>query len=315
MSLVHWGRACSYERNDRMRGRRRRRREQSIPWHRIGITLIVLGILAVISLLALAGYSALEPDKAEDLYTQLFGPAEDILKRGAAEEAFALADSWKEEIHITVEIEEPMEEKEKLPEIDPALRIPNTVDFAALWEQNPDVYAWITVPGTLVDYPVLQHPADDEYYLNHTIDHRAGLPGSIYSESLHPKDFSGVHTILYGHNMKNDTMFGSLHSYADPDFFAEHPYVYIHLPDRTLLYEIFAAVKFQSTYLPNYLNYEDETDFETYVEELKASPGNTASGREVPFGSRILTLHTCIGNDKNHRYLVTAVLTGEYRKE
>ncbi len=93
----------------------------------------------------------------------------------------------------------------------------NTIDFSALQEKNADIYAWIQIPGTLVDYPVLQHSTDRLYYLNHTIDGTAGLPGSIYSEAIHPKDFSAPMTVLYGHNMRNDTMFGSLHDYEDPD--------------------------------------------------------------------------------------------------
>ena len=205
--------------------------------------------------------------------------------------------------------------EERLPEVDPSLRLPNTVDFAALWEQNEDVYAWITVPGTLVDYPVLQHPSDDEYYLHHTIDHVEGLPGSIYSETVNAKDFTDMNTILYGHNMKNDTMFGSLHDYENANFFSEHPYVYIHLPERTLLYQIFSAVKFRSVYLPYYLNYEEEGDYTAYVEELKESPGYMNETAEPSFGNRLLTLHTCIGHDENHRYLVVAVLMGAYDKE
>lgn len=271
------------------------------------ITLIVLIILLLLGLLVAAGYYTAGGSR-------LFDKPDGSLHAGAGfqvkmqikiQAAKARAEAEEAE-------KESEEEKEKLPEVDPALWLPNTVDFAALWEQNEDVYAWITIPGTLVDYPILQHPTDDEYYLNHTIDHVKGLPGSIYSESIHPKDFSAVNTILYGHNMKNDTMFGSLHDYENPDFFEEHPYVYIHLPDRTLLYQIFSAVIFQSVYLPNYLNYEEKNDFLAYVEELKESPGYINPGMEPSFGDRLLTLHTCIGHDENHRYLVVAVLAGEY---
>lgn len=273
------------------------------------LSLIVLIILLLLGLLVAAGYYTA---KGKGLFEKPDGS----LHAGAGTPVkmqvkiqVAKARAEAEETEMEAE-----EEEEKLPEVDPALRLPNAVDFAALWEQNKDVYAWITIPGTLVDYPILQHPTDDEYYLNHTIDHVKGYPGSIYSESIHPKDFSAANTILYGHNMKNDTMFGSLHDYENAAFFEEHPYVYIHLPDRTLLYQIFSAVIFQSVYLPNYLNYEEETGFRAYVEELKASPGYMNPGIEPSFGNRLLTLHTCIGHDKNHRYLVVAVLVGEYEK-
>ena len=124
------------------------------------------------------------------------------------------------------------------------LRLENTIDFDTLQEKNPDVYAWIQIPGTLVDYPILQHPTDRLYYLNHTIDGTAGLPGSIYSEAIHPKDFSAPMTVLYGHNMRNGTMFGSLHDYEDPAELTEAPYVYSYLPEKTLVYQVFAAVRF-----------------------------------------------------------------------
>lgn len=292
--------------------RRSQRSKPKIEWPYLAIALLAFAALAVLFLLAAARYSAARPEEARALYIELTGAPDALLKTGVLGPATSLAGTWEEEEEAVTEPEVPVEEPEKLPEADPAIRIPNTVDFAALWERNMDVCAWITVPGTLVDYPVLQHPTDDEYYLNHTIDHAAGLPGSIYSEAIHPKDFSAVHTILYGHNMKNDTMFGSLHDYENPEFFTEHPYIYIHQPGRTLVYEIFAAVNFRSTYLPNYLNYEEEAGFTAYIEELKASPGNIVEGMEIPFGSRILTLHTCIGNDKSHRYLVVGVLIGAY---
>lgn len=286
-----------------------RRKKGKTRWLHVFVGLLVFIILALFVLLMALVCDA---DRVEDLFDRPSGS----LLAGAAKRAGLEAIKAKrvaEEEAMRLEEEEAWQDR--LPEIDPSLRLPNTVDFAALWEENEDVYAWITVPGTLVDYPVLQHPSDDEYYLHHTIDHIEGFPGSIYSETVNAKDFSDMNTILYGHNMKNDTMFGSLHDYENATFFAEHPYVYIHLPERTLVYRIFAAVKFRSVYLPNYLNYEEEADYTAYVEELKASPGYMNSAMEPFFGNRLLTLHTCIGHDENHKYLVVAVLLGGYERE
>lgn len=83
----------------------------------------------------------------------------------------------------------------------------NPIDFASLWNLNPDVYAWIDVPGTEISYPVLQSAEDISYYLEHTIEGEKTLPGAIYSENYNSKDFSDYNTILYGHNMRNGTMF------------------------------------------------------------------------------------------------------------
>lgn len=287
--------------NERIRQKRRQARNR---------ILLVLGLLLMVFLVLAAYYTKPEQSLAA-LAEKLSGTQSGELRAGAARQAAMLAKIQLVKLEKAREAEVVQEEILQVP---PSLRLANTIDFDALQEQNPDVYAWITIPNTLVDYPILQHPTDDEYYLNHTIDHAAGLPGSIYSEAIHPKDFTAANTILYGHNMKNDTMFGSLHDYENRDFFIEQPYVYIHLPERTLVYEIFAAVTFQSVYLPYYLDFEEESDFLAYVDELRESPGNVDLGMDIPFGSRLLTLHTCIGHDENHRYLVVGALIGEYSK-
>lgn len=191
----------------------------------------------------------------------------------------------------------------------------NMVDFETLGGINEDIYAWIQIPGTMVDYPVLQHPSDDAYYLNHTAEHTEGLPGSIYSESVHPKDFSAVNTVLYGHNMKNGTMFGSLHEYEEQEFFDENPYIYIFCPNRTFVYEIFAASKFSDAYLPDYCDYEQEDGFASYIGAIKEGAYCWNDEVEVPFGSRLLTLSTCVAGEGESRFLVTAVLVDEYEKE
>lgn len=69
---------------------------------------------------------------------------------------------------------------------------------------NPDVYAWITVPGT--EIPILQQPSDNSYYFMHNMDGSYGYPGCIYTENLNSKDFTDNNTVIYGHNMKNDSM-------------------------------------------------------------------------------------------------------------
>ena len=272
------------------------------------IDAALCGVVFVCALLFLASYYARQKH-GERVYEEM-----------RREQSLAAADQAEEQASLeSGEAEEAKETGEQEPEeetsgADLSLRRENTVDFEALEEQNPDVCAWITVPGTQVDYPVLQHPSVDDYYLNHTIDRREGLPGSIYLEAIHPKDFSAVHTVLYGHNMKNGTMFGSLHSYEDPAFFRENPYMYVYLPDRTLIYQIYAAVRFSDAYLPEHCSYEEEEAFLAFIEELKNSPGQVDPQIQVPFGSRILTLSTCIANDGAHRFLVGAVLIDEYQR-
>ena len=117
------------------------------------------------------------------------------------------------------------------------------LDWNALWEQNEDIYAWIYIPNTNIDYPVLQHATDDTYYLEYNLDGSKGRPGCIYSEhKYNSKDFMDFNTALYGHNMRVGTMFATLHNFEDSTFFNENRYIYIYLPDGTVyVYDIFAA--------------------------------------------------------------------------
>ncbi|MCI8418349.1 MAG: class B sortase [Lachnospiraceae bacterium] len=268
---------------------------------RFRIGAVVCSVFLVCALIFLASYYARQK-RGEDVYEEMRVEAGTNGEMKPQEQAGEVAE------------EESQEEAPEAEDVDLSLRRENTVDFGSLQEKNEDIYAWITVPGTQVDYPVLQHPTQDSYYLDHTVERAEGLPGSIYSEAVHPKDFSAVHTVLYGHNMKNGTMFGSLHSYEDETFFQENPYIYVFLPDKTLLYQIYGAVRFSDAYLPEYCNYEDEAAFTAYVEEMRNASGWTDPEVEVPFGSRILTLSTCIANDSAHRYLVTGVLIDTYEK-
>ena len=106
------------------------------------------------------------------------------------------------------------------------------IDFSSLKEKNSEVYAWIRIPDTQVDYPILQRASDDLYYLDHTIDGAEGLPGSIYTQSLNSQDFSDKNTVIYGHNMRDETMFGGLKSYMDESYMKAHSQILIYTPEH-----------------------------------------------------------------------------------
>jgi hypothetical protein len=90
------------------------------------------------------------------------------------------------------------------------------IDFASLQELNEDVYAWITVEGTVIDYPILQHPTDNSRYLDYNIDGSYGYPGCIYTENMNSKDFRDRNTVIYGHNLKNGAMLPNLNLSPSP---------------------------------------------------------------------------------------------------
>ena len=104
-------------------------------------------------------------------------------------------------------------------------------------------------------------------------------------------------------------MFTDLHKYEDRAFFDSNPYLYIYLPDRTLKYQIFAAVPFDDRYLLGSYNFAEAEDFQAYLDELRNSlEGNVNPDVEVTQENSILTLSTCIADSPEQRWLVNATL-------
>lgn len=188
------------------------------------------------------------------------------------------------------------------------------INFEELWKQNPDAYAWIRIPGTQVDYPVLQSDEDRNYYLDHTIDGTEGLPGSIYTEGPSSKTFDENNVIIYGHNMRNGTMFGELIKYNDKSFMTQNPYVYLYLPDRTLKYQLFASVVYSNEYLPKKYDFVNQDSYQAFINEIiniKGKDSYVDKAIEVTPDDKVITLSTCIGDQPDNRHLILAVKVKE----
>lgn len=207
---------------------------------------------------------------------------------------------------------EPEKEPEQEPEAEPAqptVEIP--IDFAALQTQNPDVYAWIQIPGTAVDYPILQSETDNAYYLNHTIDHEEKPEGAIFTERYNTKTFDDPNTVIYGHDMKNGSMFQSIHNYMDRSFFDANRDITIYMTDRILHYKIFAAYLTDNTHLLMSHNFWNEEDYQQYLDSIFSKRDMNAfidTSVEVTNQDKIITLSTCYAGISTQRYLVQAVL-------
>ena len=185
------------------------------------------------------------------------------------------------------------------------------IDFEELWETNPDVYAWIVIPGTDINYPILQHPIDDSYYLNHNIDGSTGRPACIYTESLNSKDFTDNNTVIYGHNMRNGTMFAQLHKFEDKDFFDEHREIIIYLPDKVLHYKIFAVHNYDDRHLLYSFDFSDKAVYKDYLESIfniDDMNANIDTEMTVTENDKIITLATCVYKKPSLRFHVQAVL-------
>lgn len=192
----------------------------------------------------------------------------------------------------------------------------NPIDFKSLQKMNPDIYAWINIPDTNINYPIAQSSTDNAHYLNNTIDGKAGLPGSIYTENYNAKDFSDFNTFIYGHDMLDGSMFQNLHKYEDPTFFQNHPDIYIYTPDEKRTYEVFEAVVYDDRHILKSFDFTKESQRQEYLESLKNVrdlDSNYNDKVAVNPDSKLITLSTCIGNRPDNRYLVGAVLIDEYK--
>ena len=185
------------------------------------------------------------------------------------------------------------------------------IDFAGLRETNPDVYAWLYVPDTSVDYPVLQREGDAYYYLTHDLEGADSAAGSIFTQYYNSKDWTDNHTVIYGHNMKNKSMFATLHNYEDSRFFDEHKYFYVYTPEYTLVYQVFAAYKSSNTHLLLNYNMGDHDSFQQYLDSVLAQDGigvNIDRDIQIDADDHIITLSTCLGGYAQNRYLVQGKL-------
>lgn len=202
---------------------------------------------------------------------------------------------------------------EEIAETEPPVQTPEkTLDWEALRSQNPDIYAWVYVPDTGVDYPVVQHPTDNSYYLNHNLDGSKGYPGCIYTENFNRRDFSDAHTVLYGHNLKDKTMFSTLHNFEDPQLFQKEHYIYLYTEEAAFVYRIFAAYEFSSIHLLDNFDYTNTYVYEDLLRQIMQASGNIRQDVEVTAKDRIITLSTCTADhDAARRYLVTGVLVSE----
>ena len=186
----------------------------------------------------------------------------------------------------------------------------NPINFAVERQKYPDIYAWINIPNTNINYPIVQHPTKDNYYLDHSAEQKYSSAGAIYSEIKNSKDFSDKNTVLYGHNMLNGSMFRDLHKFSnDETFFDKNKYIYVYTPGHILTYEICAAYRYDNRHILNSFDFSDSEVFKEYLETVKNPKSLIVRTREAILNedSKILTLSTCISNPA-YRYLVQGVL-------
>lgn len=210
------------------------------------------------------------------------------------------------EVTTTTALETPTEAPTEAPEL--------TERAKKLLAQNPDTVGYITISGTQVDNPVVQ-TVDDEYYLDHGFDGQEFRAGTVFMDctdvfGADPAAWS-ENIILYGHNMADNTMFGSLRRYRqDPSYYKEAPFITFSSNYADYTYVIFGLIitggDADSDFL--YWNMEeldDKATFDSYVNSVEAK-NMIDNPLDVQFGDSILTLSTCYSDEDNSRFLVVA---------
>lgn len=192
--------------------------------------------------------------------------------------------------------------------------VKNPIDFKSLKAKNNEIYAWIKIPGTKVDYPICQSESDDNFYLKHgAMDKKWLSSGAVYTESVNSLDFTDRVTVVYGHNGYGDTMFTTLHKFEKEDFFKEHSEFYIYTTESKLTYKIISAFKYDNRHIMNSFDFQDDIIYSDFIDTIKNPESSYKNIRndidkEITIDDNIVVLSTCITNQEESRYLVCGVL-------
>ena len=190
----------------------------------------------------------------------------------------------------------------------------NPVNFSKQMALNDEIYAWIYVPNTNVNYPILQSRVDDLYYLRRGLDKEYDISGVVFTQSHNKRDFSDPVTLVYGHNMTEyGTMFATLHNFENEDFFEENDTFYIFTPGHILTYKIVSAYRYDDRHIMNSFNFGDPAvvrEYFDYVMNPTMIPQNVREGVTLKDDDRIVVLSTCMETSE-YRYLVNGVLISD----
>lgn len=181
-----------------------------------------------------------------------------------------------------------------------------TIDFDALLSINPDCVGWIHIPDTGISYPVVQG-SDNSHYLKHLFNGEWNSSGSIFLDCRVDASLSDRHSIIYGHHMKNGTMFSGLTKYKKQQYYEEHPTGLFITPECTYKIEFFAGYVAGVDEDAWKVGFQSDEDFEAWIEETKRK-----SWIESPLSpavtDRVLTLSTCSYEFDNARFVLLGIL-------
>lgn len=270
--------------------RKRRSRKNNYSKH---IT-IVIGALCIVAIAILIKVISIFVDynKSENLYNQT--KAEYVIIND-------IGDTEDES-----QVEEPIEPETE--DINEVWEDMISVDIKGLKEQNADIVGWIYMENEdTISYPILLGK-DNDAYIHTTFDKKSATAGSIFMDASNQRDMSDLNTIIYGHNMRNLSMFGKLRYFKrDAEYVNEHRYFQIIIEHKKYRYEIFAYKDISANSEIYANNPTDRTVFPEYVQRNFINGSLYNSGIEIGMNDQIVTLSTCNGNDEQ-RFVVCGKL-------
>lgn len=204
----------------------------------------------------------------------------------------------------------PEDDGEELPQNVPEPSVPNP--YADSFLANEDMAAWLIIPGTNIDYPVMWTPFDENYYLYRDFEKKDNVNGSLLLDTDSSLNPLTTNLIIHGHNMKSGAMFGRLTDYEDKDYYASHKEIILHTEECQKNYEIIAVFRsqvFKKTddvfKFYQFFQANTEEEFENFYQNIK-DMSIYDTGVTAEFGDHFITLSTCVYHVKNGRFVVVA---------
>lgn len=185
--------------------------------------------------------------------------------------------------------------------------------YAAVFAQNEDMAAWLSIEGTVIDYPVMQTMEDENYYLKRGFDGKDNENGCLIldTDSQITEPVS-TNLIIHGHNMKSGAMFGTLPQYEDADYCKEHQYIKLYTKEEEKTYQVISVFRSQvykkSDQVFKFYKFfqaDIQEEFDDWYDNIKKL-AEFDTGVTAQFGDRFLTLSTCVYHVENGRLVVVA---------
>lgn len=184
--------------------------------------------------------------------------------------------------------------------------------YADSYKANKDMAAWLQIPGTVIDYPVMWTPGDENYYLYRGFDKKENKNGCLILDTDSCVDPLSTNLIIHGHNMKSGAMFGDLTDYEKKEYFDTHKEIILYTPECERRYEVIAVFRSQ-VYRKNdkvfkfynFFQADTEKEFLNFYNNIKAL-SLYDTGVSAQFGDHFITLSTCVYHVENGRFVVVA---------